>query len=84
MSDQKDESEFDVEGHRIAAADGPEDDTEGHKFKDVFVTGDDEDVEGHKFKDVMITGDDEDVEGHRFDKGGVQPPRDSDLGGTDR
>jgi hypothetical protein len=40
-----------------------------------------EDVEGHKFKQGLID-DDEDVEGHRYVQ--VQPPRDTDLGGTDR
>ena len=62
--------------------DAPVEDVEGHKFKQGLID-DDEDVEGHRIRGGNnLTDDDEDVEGHRYVQ--VQPPRDTDLGGTDR
>jgi len=92
MNEQKDEFEFDVEGHRQLSAEGAEDDTVGHRYRPAegadedteghryLSTRDDEDVEGHRIKGSHLIEDDEDVEGHRL---AVQPPRDTDLGGTD-
>jgi hypothetical protein len=82
MNEQEKE-EFDVEGHKAAPLTDDED-VEGHRIRGGNnLTDDDEDVEGHRHRDTLI-GDDEDVEGHRFAKADVQPPRDTDLGGTDR
>ena len=77
---EQDKDEFDVEAHKAGLeGDDLAEDVEGHKMKQGLI--DDEDVEGHRVRDSLIK-DDEDVEGHRYL--GVQPPRDTDLGGTDR
>ena len=65
MSEQGNELELDVEGHKQGLLD--DDDAA--------------DVEGHK---QGLLDDIEDVEGHRIVGTNVQPPRDADLGGTER
>ena len=67
MSEQGNEFELDVEGHKQGLLDDDDDAAA--------------DVEGHK---QGLLDDIEDVEGHRFIETNVQPPRDADLGGTER
>ncbi len=69
---QGNEFELDVEGH---VADS--------KVRDLVFEAE-EDVEGHRTIKPAADAD-EDVEGHRASVvAGVQPPRDTDLGGSER
>lgn len=90
----------DTEGHRFAMAIDDEsaesDDVEGHRVR--HLEGDDADVEGHRNRpdrnrpDFMSGAErnrpelleDDDVEGHRIPGSNIQPPRDTDLGGSER
>jgi hypothetical protein len=79
MSEQGNEFELDVEGHKQGLLDDDAADVEGHK--QAPLDGPDDDVEGHR---QGLLEDIDDVEGHRFFETNVQPPRDADLGGTER
>jgi hypothetical protein len=74
----------DVEGHKMKAGLIDDEDVEGHRVKAGNLIDDDEDVEGHRLKAGNLIDEDEDVEGHRMKGADVQPPRDTDLGGSDR
>ncbi len=80
MSEQGNEFEQDVEGHRIAAIEG-DDDTEGHRNRPDRNRPDFAFGAERNRPDLL---EDDDVEGHRIIGSNVQPPRDTDLGGSER
>ena len=97
MSEQGNEFELDVDGHQAALTDDI-DDVEGHRLRQI--EGDDDveahrnrpdrnrpdrnrpDFMADRNRPDLLEEDD--VEGHRIIGSNVQPPRDTDLGGSER